>query len=179
MSGVAIRSERPDDVAAVRAVTIAAFRDAPHSSPSLDAAGEPGEAALLDRLRTDPGWIPKYSLVAEEGREIVGHIVATRGFVDAAPALGLGPVSVAPGAQGHGVGSALVRALLSIAAARGETLVGLLGDPAFYRRFGFRPAADLGVEAPNAQWGDFFQARRLGEAAPRGRFRYAAPFERI
>ena len=175
-----IRPEQPADVPAIRAVTSAAFVSVPHSAPPVDGSGEPGEATLVGWLREDEGWIPDLSLVAEEGGEVVGHAVCTRGFVDDVPALGLGPVSVLPEHQRSGVGSTLVRALLAAAEARGETVVALLGDPAYYGRFGFVPAADLGIAAPDPAWGGHFQARTLGDTtAPPGAFRYAAPFMRL
>jgi putative acetyltransferase len=60
-----------------------------------------------------------------------------------------------------------------------EPLVGLLGEPAYYRRFGFVPATDLGIEAPDPAWGEYFQVRPLWSYGPalRGRFRYAPPFD--
>jgi len=56
--------------------------------------------------------------------------------------------------------------------------VALLGDPAFYGRFGFVPGRSLGVEAPDASWGDHFQARPLTayDDSLRGGFTYADPF---
>jgi putative acetyltransferase len=176
---VLIRAEGPQDVEAIRRVTAAAFRGKAYAAPSVD--GEPGEAALVAWLREDPGWIPDLSLVAVVDDDVVGHVVATRGYMDDEPALGLGPLSVRPDQQLRGIGSALVRRLLELAPARGETLLVVLGDPAYYGRFGFRPSTQLGVIAPDESWGDFFQARTLGASRPStaGRFRYAAPFDRL
>jgi putative acetyltransferase len=165
---VIVRRERPEDVPAVRAVVAAAFRESERIIPV--------EVVLLDRLREDAGWIPRFSLVAEADGAVVGHVVATRGVVGDRPALGLGPVAVHPDRQGRGIGTALVHALLGAAEARDEELVALLGDPAFYGRFGFVPAAGEGVEAPDPAWGTYFQVRTLTATAPRGAFRYAAPF---
>lgn len=174
-----IRAEQPQDVDVIRSVTAAAFREAEHAAPEVD--GAPGEAALVDWLRADVGWLPELSLVAELDGVVVGHVVATRGFVGDWPALGLGPLSVLPEQQGRGVGSALVYELLSRADKRGETLVALLGDPDYYERFGFRESTWFGVEPPVEEWGRHFQALTLTahEPAMTGRFRYAAPFERI
>jgi len=175
-----VRPEEAADVPAIRAVTSAAFASAPHSAPPVDASGEPGEATLVGWLREDEGWIPALSLVAVLDGELVGHAVCTRGYVDSTPALGLGPVSVRPERQRSGVGTALITALLGAADAQGESLVALLGDPAYYGRFGFRPAAELGIEAPDPAWGAYFQARPLAANRPvTGRFRYAAPFDRL
>jgi putative acetyltransferase len=177
---VIVRRETVGDVAAVRAVTAAAFRGVPHSAPPLEPGGDPGEATLVTWLRQDPGWIPRLSLVAEEDGVVVGHVVATRAHVGDAPVLGVGPVSVLPRRQGAGVGSALLHAVIGAADALDEPLVGLLGHPDYYRRFGFVPAAPLGVIAPTPSWGDLFQVRLLSAyAGHAGRFRYAEPFDRL
>ena len=170
-----VRRERPGDLAATRAVQAAAF-------PIPDGADEPVEAGLLDQLREDEGWIDGLSLVAEVDGEVVGHVVCTRGTVgaDRRPALGLGPIGVRPDRQGQGIGSALVHAVVAVAEDRGETLVALLGSTEYYRRLGFVPAADHGVEAPDPSWGDHFQVRVLDPSAVvAGPFAYAAPFNRL
>lgn len=170
-----VRRERPGDLAATRAVQAAAF-------PIPDGADEPVEAGLLDQLREDEGWIDGLSLVAEVDGEVVGHVVCTRGTVgaDRRPALGLGPIGVRPDRQGQGIGSALVHAVVAVAEDRGETLVALLGSTEYYRRLGFVPAADHGVEAPDPSWGAHFQVRVLDPSAVlAGPFAYAEPFNRL
>ncbi|KRF21033.1 hypothetical protein ASG90_01045 [Nocardioides sp. Soil797] len=72
----------------------------------------------------------------------------------------------------------LVRELLLRAEATGETLVALLGDTAYYGSFGFVAARELGVESPDSEWGDYFQARATGDH-PVGQFAYAEPFNRL
>ncbi|MEN2743222.1 N-acetyltransferase [Sinomonas halotolerans] len=184
-----IRPERAEDYPAVRAVTAAAFRQAAVSAPPLDGTGDPGEAALVEWLRADAGYLPDLALVAEEGGAVVGHAITTRGWIDAAgvdplPALGLGPISVRPDRQGRGIGAALLEATVSAAQARGERLIALVGDPAFYGRHGWEPAARHGIASPDPAWGGFFQVRLLaahGTAhdGAAGTFRYAAPFARF
>lgn len=175
-----LRRELPDDIDVIRAVTAAAFRGAAHSAPPVEAGGEPGEATLVSWLRTDAGWVPELSLVAVEDGVVVGHVVCTRAHVDDGPALGLGPVSVLPERQQSGIGSALMHAVLSAADALDERLVGLLGEPAYYRRFGFVPAESVGISAPDASWGGYFQVRTLTQYdGQTGLFRYAAPFGRL
>lgn len=177
---VAIRPGSADDIDAIDAVVAAAFLRAEHSAPPTRPGGPPGEVDLLNWLRDDAGWLPDFSLVATSGDEIVGHVVATRAHIDGAPALGIGPLSVHPDHQRHGVGGMLMRELLLRAEAAGETLVALLGDPAYYARFGFVPARDRDVESPEPAWGDYFQARALGAGDhPEGRFAYAEPFDRL
>ncbi|TFV67843.1 UNVERIFIED_ORG: N-acetyltransferase [Bacillus sp. AZ43] len=171
-----VRRERPTDHEAVRALHRAAFGPV--------AAGRGAalvEDRLTDELREDAGFLPHLSLVAVDSDAVVGHVLATRGWVEplGVPALGLGPLGVLPARQGSGAGSALVHALLAVAEACGERVAALLGDPAYYRRFDFRPAAELGISAPDPAWGGYFQARVLTGAPVRGTFRYAAPFERL
>lgn len=159
---------------AVRDVTTAAFdrTDTP----------VPVETTLLDELRGCGGWLPTLSLVAvgAEGG-LLGHVVCTRGHVDGRPALGLGPLSVHPRQQRQGVGSALMHAVLGAADALGEPLVALLGEPAYYGRFGFHGAEEQGVTPPDPAWGGYFQVRKLSAYEPglRGTFAYAEPFARV
>ena len=168
-----VRRERPADHDAVRALHVAAF------------APSDVEARLTDELREDAGFLPYLSLVAVDGPpdhpEVVGHVIATRGWLEpsGSPVLGLGPVGVRPDRQRSGVGTVLVHALLAVAEAADERLVALLGSPDYYRRFGFVAAGDLGITAPDPAWGTYFQARHLGGPPITGAFRYAEPFSRL
>jgi putative acetyltransferase len=179
--GVLIRREQASDVAAIRSVTVAAFSAVEHAASPVDADGAPGEATLVGWLRADPGWDPRLSLVAEDDGTVIGHVVGTHGSLAGRAALGLGPLSVLPDHQGRAVGSMLMHSVLAAADALGEALAVLLGDPAFYGRFGFLPASSLGIEAPDPAWGDYFQARPLAayDDSWRGRYTYAAPFDRL
>ena len=106
------------------------------------------------------------SLVAAIGREIAGHVVfaacgVTGSSVKAAL---LGPLGVIPSRQKQGIGSALVRTGLQRMQDSGVGLVCVLGDPGYYRRFGFLPEAD--VEPPYTlpeEWGGAWQSLRLGD----------------
>lgn len=164
-----VRRERPADHDAVRVLHLAAF------TPS------DVEARLTDELREDAGFLPYLSLVAVEDGDVIGHVIATRGWLEpfGIPVLGLGPLGVRPDRQRRGVGTALVHALLAVAEAADERLVALLGSPDYYRRFGFAPASELGITAPDPAWGVHFQARLLTGPPVQGSFRYAEPFTRL
>lgn len=170
-----IRREQISDAAAVAQIHRTAF--AAHYDSSV---AEPPEVALVDALRADDAWVPTLSLVAldTDTVTVTGHICLTRATVGPYPVLALGPLGVAPDRQKSGVGSALVHAALGAADALDEPLVGLLGDPGYYQRFGFVPAARLGVAPDVAEWAEHFQVRALTAYDPVliGEFRYAAPF---
>jgi putative acetyltransferase len=165
---VIIRREHPRDHDAVRALHEAAF-------------GRPVEARLLDELREDAGFLPHLSLVAVDGGEVIGHVIATRGWLEpfGTPVLGLGPIGVRPDRQRQGIGTVLVHALIAVAEAADERVVALLGSPDYYRRFGFVRSTELGIESPDPAWGEHFQARQLSGPPLRGTFRYAEPFGRL
>jgi len=105
-------------------------------------------------------------------------VTASRATVATDPVVAVGPIGVLPDHQSTGIGSALIDALLAAADAADVPLVALLGAPAYYGRFGFRPATELGVVSPEPDWGDAFQARPLTAYTPSvaGRFRYAPAF---
>ena len=171
-----IRRESAGDADAIRAITAAAF--ARPGRPNQ----VPPEVRLVDELRESEAWLPALSLVATgPGGEVIGHVLCTRAHVDQAPVLALGPLTVRPDRQRAGVGSALVHAVLGAADALGEPLVALLGDPGYYRRFGFRLAAEYQINPPVASWQPHFQVRVLRCYRPSvaGTFRYAEPFDRV
>lgn len=173
-----VRREVAADVPAVRALTAAAFATMGDNADR----DVPVEVPLLDALRDCGGWIPELSLVAVDTEDRpIGYVVCTRGQVANTPALGLGPIGVHPDQQGAGVGSALMHAVVAAAEARDEPLIAVLGEPAYYSRFGFRPSTDHHITPPEAAWGAYFQTRPLAAHDPslRGEFSYAQPFREL
>lgn len=171
-----IRRERPDDVDAIDQVHREAF------AATAAERTEPIEAGLVHALRADAGWVPALSLVAEDPDGLViGHVVCTEGAIDATPVVGLGPIGVRVEHQGRHVGHALMHAVLAAADALDYPLVVLLGHTDYYPRFGFVPAATLGIVPPDPTWADHFQARPLATYTPalRGPFHYAKPFQAL
>ncbi len=132
-----IRREKPEDYEAISFVTKTAFRDVEHSSQT--------EAAIIDALRE--ASVLTVSLVAEKSnengeKEIIGHIafspISFAGSENSSTGwYGLGPVSVLPEKQKQGIGSALVHEGLTLLKVAGAEGCVLLGDPEYYKRFGF------------------------------------------
>jgi len=170
-----IRRETPADRAAIHTVHSEAFR--------REEGVTPIEAPLVDELRAEGDLINPLSLVAVRDGEVVGHVCCSRARVgdDTAAAVGLGPLGVLPAHQTAGVGSALMHAVVGAADALGHGLVVLLGEPAYYSRFGFVTASDLSIASPDPNWGRYFQARTLAayEPSQAGAFEYAPAFSRI
>jgi putative acetyltransferase len=163
---VTVRAEHAFDAASVRRLL-------------ADAFGGRAEADLVDRLRTNDDLV--LALIAEvDDRGVVGHIGFPRLTVDApsggsAPAVGLAPLAVAIDLWNRGIGSALVGRGLTLLAERGEQLVFVLGDPAYYGRFGFDAAAAASFVSPYS--GPHFMALRLAQTAPsEGTVRYPSAF---
>ena len=142
--GVIVRFERRADAEAIRAVTEAAFAGAEHSDGT--------EADIPERLR-EAGAL-RLSLVAEWDGEVVGHAAFSPAHVGGDSGwVALGPVAVRPDRQREGIGARLIEAGLAQLRGGAPGCV-VLGDPGYYGRFGFRPAAGLRwgeVTAPHLQ----------------------------
>lgn len=152
-----MREEIPGDAAAVRRVNCQAF-------------GRRAEADLVEALRRDDAVA--LSLVAERAGEVVGHIlfspVAIEGAAGLRPTVSLGPLAVLPAAQRGGIGSALVREGLERCRHDGHGVVVVLGDPGYYSRFGFAPAAAVGLRSEYAASPEAFMALELVSGALAG-----------
>lgn len=165
MQTPSLRPERPADERSIRGLTFAAFQGMPYA--------EGDEHELVDQLRAVGALT--ISLVAEIEGRVVGHVA----FSPAAASDGaegwfaLGPVSVAPGHQRSGIGSALIRRGLDELARSGAAGCILVGDPAYYGRFGFEPAPAI---APPGQPAEYFQVKVLNGPAPAGVVRFHAAF---
>ena len=105
------------------------------------------EATIVEAVRDEGG---SFACVADDEQEVVGHVQMSRAWVGETSVLALGPIGVRPVHQSKGIGASLVHAALDEARRRGEAAVILLGDPAYYGRFGFVPAARYGLRSPYA-----------------------------
>jgi putative acetyltransferase len=153
---IEIRTERPDDSAAIQRVHLNAF-------------GRPAEAKLVRLICESNKAI--ISLVALTDDKVVGHILFSRVTIANASAgfnaVGLAPLAVLPEFQGQGIGSQLIREGLERCKQAGYDAVVLLGYPSYYSRFGFSCAADFGLQN---EYGvhDEFMVLALRDGALRG-----------
>jgi predicted N-acetyltransferase YhbS len=107
------------------------------------------EQDFVDELRSGGNYIPELALVAEENGQIIGHIMLTKTFITNGDqqfeTLFLGPISVVLEHRKKGVGSSLIKESFKLARTMGHTSVVLVGDPAYYTRFGFRTSSEFGI----------------------------------
>ena len=153
IDGFETRASTPDDLQAIEVVYLAAFP----------------EENLLPLVRD----LLKYqrevlSLVGTNGPSLIAHVIFTKCTVEKrrSDVALLGPLAVAPVWQRKGAGSQIVRHGLQQLQRDGVNQVFVLGDPAYYRRFGF--AMESHVVAPYplpAEWGTAWQSIMLAGAA--------------
>ncbi|MCZ7659155.1 MAG: N-acetyltransferase [Xanthobacteraceae bacterium] len=110
------------------------------------------------------------SLLAVIDDQCVGHILLTKcGVGDRKHCVALlGPLAVAPTWQKRGVGRALIREGFRRLGQTDLRRVLVLGDPAYYGRFGFLPEHDIvpPFDLP-ADWSDAWQSVSVGDDAER------------
>ena len=160
-----IRAELPGDEAAIAALITEAFATAPHSSGT--------EAEIVEGLRSADALT--LSFVVEHEGELVGHAAFSpiaisgtgRGW------FGLGPIAVRPDHQSRGVGAKLIEAGLTQLRGQGASGCVVLGDPAYYCRFGFRADPRLTFPGPPPE---YFQALRWSDEAAEGEVAYHPAF---
>ncbi len=172
MTAFTIRPEQPQDATAIRQVVVAAFESA-------------AEGDLVDNIRASENFIPELSLVAVAAGRIVGHAMVSRVHLVEGDrrheAHSLAPVSVAPDAQGKGIGSALVREAIERADAMELPLILLEGSPGYYGKLGFEHAVPHGIRFDLPDWApaEAAQVYRLGNYDPSitGRVEYPPAFQ--
>jgi putative acetyltransferase len=127
---IVIRQETAADISAIAEITAAAFKTLAISNQT--------EQFIVAALRAAKALI--VSLVAELNGRVVGHVAFSRVTISDGTQnwYGLGPVSVLPEYQRQGIGKALIRQGLSILKGLNAGGCCLVGDPEYYKRFGFR-----------------------------------------
>ncbi|HUJ48194.1 MAG TPA: N-acetyltransferase [Rhizomicrobium sp.] len=162
---VKVRDERAGDEAAIRTITQAAFAKAEHSSGT--------EAEIVDALRAANALA--VSLVADDGGALVGHVAFSPVQIAALHCnwYGLGPVSVRPDRQRQGIGTALIAQGLARLRTIGARGCVILGDPAYYGRFGFVHDDDLRLPGVPPE---YFLRLSIEGAVPKGNVTYHEAF---
>lgn len=148
-----LREEQPSDIDSIDSLLREAF-------------GGSDEARLVAELRGQGDL--QFSLVAEAAGTVVGHLGLSPLTGDVA-GLALAPLAVSPKLQRRGIGAAMIHHALAHA---GQTPVVVLGEPGYYKAFGFVPAE---LNSPYA--GPYLQAH--GEIAPHSNIRHARAFGQL
>lgn len=161
-----IRNELPQDICLIEVVTVAAFKEAPQTSHT--------EQFIVNALRKSDALT--ISLVAEDDDQVIGHVAVSPVTISDGSEhwYGLGPISVLPERQGQGIGTMLMtRALKRLRALGAEGCV-LLGDPNYYKRFGFNP--DDRLILPDVP-PEYFQITSFSGHIPQGNVTYHYAFD--
>ena len=155
--GVQIREEQAADIEAISDVTIAAFKTLAISNHT--------EQYIINALRV--AGVLTVSLVTEIDGQVIGHVAFSPITISDGTEdwYGLGPISVQPEYHLQGIGKALVEQGLAMLKEKGGQGCALVGDPAYYQRFGFKSLPDLMLPGVPAE---AFMALPLSERHPEG-----------
>jgi len=162
-----IRLEQPEDYRAVEELTREAFWG------FMDHTTCDGEHLLVHKLRKLPAYIPELDFVAEVRGKLVGHVIYSRAKVVTpegieVEVINLGPISVLPEYKRMGVGSALIRHSVAVAANQGYRAIIFYGHPDYYPRFGFCRASRYGITSGDGRSFDALMAMELYDGALAG-----------
>lgn len=164
---IGLREAGPEDYQDIQGLLARAF-------------ARPDEAALVEALRAEGAVL--LELVAETGQQLAGHILYTELSIETGDgvvrAAALAPLAVDPAHQRRGVGGALIHMSLPMLAHSGVDAVVVVGDAAYYTRFGFSPELAATLQSPIPP-GDHFMALELSPGSIEGcggRVHYARAF---
>lgn len=165
MNKISIRKERPEDFASIHDITMRAFAPMAYSQGN--------EQDMIRALRASGGLT--LSLVAAQDSKIVGHVAFTTAFAkDGSEGwYALGPISVEPALQRDGVGKSLIENGLAQLRALEAAGCILVGDPAYYGRFGFRPFPQF---TPENEPAEYFMILPMRVAEPSAPMRFHPAF---
>lgn len=166
-SPLVIRNEQISDYTATEALALAAFMP------------DGRVAELIRKLRSSETLILELNLVAEADGLVVGHIMFSRATIESGHTVALlSPLGVLPVHQRRGIGSLLVAHAISWLQKSDFAVIVLEGIPAYYPRFGFTSAHDIGIEPPFPLPQAVWQAYRLPayQDSVSGTVRYPVPF---
>ena len=160
-----IRLTTPDDYAATEAVTREAFWNV--YGPGCD------EHYLLHVMRGSDGFISELDFVAVIDGAIVGNSVGDKSVIRTddggeVEVMTLGPISVLPEYQNMGIGGQLIEQAKNAAREMGFKAILLYGDPLYYSKFGFRPAATYDIRTGGDMYAEPLQVFELYPDALKG-----------
>lgn len=159
-----VRREIPDDFAAIRDIYLQSFSTS-------------AEADLVENLREDGDAV--FPLVVVEDSKVVGHVMFSQ-MTGLFRALGLAPVAVLPECRNRGCGARLVSEGIQCAAKDKWQGIFVVGDPEYYRRFGF--SVEMAEQFGSQYAGPHFMFLSLtSDGLPTGRtnVEYAQAFSRL
>lgn len=161
-----IRPETSADDAAIEQVTRRAFLSHPYSHQT--------EQFIIRDLRAADALA--ISLVAEVDGVVVGHVALSPVTIEDGSTgwYGLGPISVEPDLQRRGIGRALMERSIAELRRIGAKGCVLVGNPAFYVRFGFASNPALVHEGVPPE---FVLCLSLGDTTAHGMVRFHPAFQ--
>ena len=160
-----IREERPGDCVAVESLTRLAFWN-------LHVPGC-SEHLVARQLRDSEDFVPALDFVAEVGGRVIGSILFSRSRVagnrnENFETVTFGPVSVLPEWQNRGVGRALIGRGVARAREMGFSAVIIFGNPAYYRKYGFKSGKEYGIQTAEGKYAAALQVLPLTPGALEG-----------
>ncbi len=157
---IRVRKEATKDYDSIGRLVEEAFLTADHTDHD--------EQHLVARLRGSKAFVPELALVADRGESLAGYALFTEIAVGEATLLCLAPLAVHPSCQKKGIGGKLIQAGEIVAREMGYRGISILGDNAYYGRFGYVPASRFGIRPPFVAEDRFFMAKELWKGALSG-----------
>lgn len=158
MKKITFRNETPADYRAVESLVRDAFWNV--YRPGCD------EHFILHRFRSRSDFVPELDIIMEENGVLVGHVMFVRSEIrlnggGALPVMTFGPLSIAPGFQRRGYGTALLRHAVDKARETGCGALAITGNIGFYGKSGFAAAKTRGVFYEADPDADYFLIKEL------------------
>jgi putative acetyltransferase len=161
-----LRPEHPVDAPAIASLIAQAFDGLPHSGGT--------EPAIVRELRA-AGALTLSLVAVDETGHVIGHIAFSPVRIAGHEGrwYGLGPISVLPALQRTGIGGRLMTEGLARLRTLGAEGCVVLGEPAYYGRWGF--AVHEGLVYPRVP-PEYFMGVAFAGGVPRGEVEYHAAF---
>jgi len=140
------------------------------------------EAELVQQLRED-GLLTLGVVATDDEGQVLGYAAFSPVTLaeEDRQWVGLAPLAVDESVRKQGLGKQLIYEGLDTLNEFGYAAVVVLGDPAYFGRYGFEPAARYGLHSRWQEGEAAFQVYKLAEDAfsgTEGRIEYSAPFNR-